>query len=51
MQLRWSRGIVLAFGNQVRGFVSGQTRRIFRAEKNPQRAFLLRGSKAVGSMS
>jgi hypothetical protein len=32
-QLRWSRGSVLAFGIQVRGFTPGRSRRIFRAEK------------------
>jgi len=32
--LRWSRGSVLAFGTQVRGFAPGRSRRIFRA-KNP----------------
>jgi hypothetical protein len=49
-RLRWSRGSVLAFGTQVRGFAPGRSRRIFRAKKNPQHAFLRRrGSKAVGS--
>jgi len=48
--LRWSRGNVLAFGTQVRGFRPGRSRRIFMA-KNPQHAFLRRGSKAVGPMS
>jgi hypothetical protein len=33
-RLRWSRGSVLAFGTQVRGFASGRSRRIFRAKKN-----------------
>ena len=46
-QLRWSRGSVLAFGTQVSGFKSGRSRRIFKGEKNPQHAFLRRGSKAV----
>ena len=41
---------VLASGTRVRGFKSGRSRRIFRA-KNPQHAFLRRGSKAVGTMS
>ena len=45
-RLRWSRGSVLAFGTQVRGFVPGRSRR-----KNPQHPFLRRGSKAVGPMS
>ena len=33
MWLRWSRGSVLAFGTQVRGFKPGQSRRIFKGEK------------------
>ena len=33
MRLRWSRGSVLAFGTQVRGFAPGRSRRIFRAKK------------------
>jgi len=41
---------VLASGTGVRGFKPGRNRRIFWA-KNPQRAFLRRGSKAVGPMS
>jgi len=41
---------LLAFGTQVRGFKLGRSRRIFRA-KNPQRAFLRRGSKSVGPTS
>jgi len=49
-QLRWCRSSVLAFSTQVRGFKLGRSRRIFRA-KNPQHAFLQRGSKAVGPMS
>jgi len=32
-RLRWSRGSVLAFGSQVRGFAPGRSRRIFRAKK------------------
>jgi hypothetical protein len=44
--LRWSRGSVLAFGTQVRGFKPGRSRRIFQGEKNPQHAFLRRGSKS-----
>ena len=31
--LRWSRGSVLAFGTQVRGFAPGRSRWIFRAKK------------------
>jgi len=50
MRLRWSRGSLLAFGTQVRGFTPCRTRRIFLGRKNPQHAFLRRGSKAVGPM-
>jgi len=32
-RLRWSRGSVLAFGTQVRGFAPDRSRRIFRAKK------------------
>jgi hypothetical protein len=32
-RLRWSRGSVLAFGTQVRGFKPGRNSRIFRAKK------------------
>ena len=32
-RLRWSRGSVLAFGPQVRGFKPGRSRRIFKGEK------------------
>jgi hypothetical protein len=45
-RLRWSRGSVLAFGTQVRGFKPG-----FFGRKNPQHAFLRRGSKADCPMS
>jgi hypothetical protein len=31
-RLRWSRGNMLAFGTQVRGFAPGRSRRIFRAK-------------------
>ena len=48
---QWSRGSVLAFSTPVRGFKPGRSRRIFKGEKNPQHAFLRRGSKAVGPMS
>jgi len=51
MRLRWSRGSVLAFSIQVRGFKLGRSRRIFKGQKNPQHAFLRRGSKAVGKRS
>ena len=32
-RLRWSRGSVLVFGTQVRGFKPGRSRRIFKGEK------------------
>jgi hypothetical protein len=51
LRLRWSRGSVLAFGTQVRGFAPGRSRRIVRAKKNPQHTFLRRASKAVGPTS
>ena len=35
IRLRWSRGSVLAFGTQVRGFKPGRSRRIFKGEKIP----------------
>jgi ABC-type bacteriocin/lantibiotic exporter with double-glycine peptidase domain len=31
-KLRWSRGSLLAFGTQVRGFAPGRSRQIFRAK-------------------
>jgi len=37
-RLRWSRGSVMSFGTQVRGFKPGRSCRIFRAKKNPQHA-------------
>ena len=49
-RLQWSRGSVLAFGTQVRGLKPSRSRRIFKGEKNPQHAFLRRGSKAVCPM-
>ena len=36
-RLRWSRGRVLAFSTQVRGFKPGRSRRIFRAKKSSAR--------------
>jgi hypothetical protein len=33
--LQWSRGSVLAFGTQVRGFKPGQSHQIFKGEKIP----------------
>ena len=50
-RLRLSRGSVLAFSTQVRGFKPGRRRRSFKGEKKPQHAFLRRGSKAGGPMS
>jgi hypothetical protein len=46
-RLRWSRGSVLAFGTQVRGFKPDRSRLIFEDEKNPQHAFLGGQVKAV----
>jgi len=50
-RLRGSWASVLAFSTQVRGFKPGRSRWIFKGEKNPQHAFLRRGSKAVSPMS
>ena len=50
-RLRWSRGSVLTFGIQVRGFKPDRSRRIFQGVKNPQHASLREGSKAVCPMS
>jgi len=36
-RLRWSRGSVLAFVTQVRGFAPGRSRQIFRAKKSSAR--------------
>ena len=36
-RLRWSRGTVLAFGTQVRGFKPGRSRRIFQSQKSSAR--------------
>ena len=36
-RLRWSRGSVLAFSTQVRGFKPGRSRRIFRVKKSSAR--------------
>jgi hypothetical protein len=41
----------LVFGTQVRGLKPGRSRWIFQGEKNPQSAFLRKGSKTVGPMS
>jgi hypothetical protein len=42
---------VLAIGPKVCGFNPGRGRRIFKGDKNPQYAFLRRGSKVVGLVS
>jgi hypothetical protein len=42
---------MLPSGTQVRGFKPGRSRRIFFGRKNPQHAFLQKGSKAVGFVS
>jgi hypothetical protein len=42
---------MLASGTQDRGFTPGRSLRIFSGEKNPQHAFLRKGSKAVCPMS
>jgi hypothetical protein len=42
---------VLAIGPQVRGFRPGVGDGYFKGDKNPQNAFLWRGSKAVSPMS
>jgi hypothetical protein len=49
-RLRWSRGSVLPLSTQVRGFKSGRSHQDFSGRKNPQHAFLRRGSKAVSPM-
>jgi len=47
-RLRCSRGSVLAFGTQVRGFTPGRSRRIFRAKKKSS-ARLLSGGEVKPS--
>jgi hypothetical protein len=42
---------MLASGTRVRGFQPGRSRRIFFGRKNPQHAFLRKGSKAVCPLS
>ena len=37
IDIRWSRGSVLAFSTHVRGFKPGRSRRIFRAKKSSAR--------------
>jgi hypothetical protein len=49
-RLRWSRGSVLAFNTQVRGSNAAEAVG-FLGRKDPQHAFLWRGSKAVDPMS
>ena len=48
--LRWSSGRVLPLSTQVRGFKPSRSRQDFSGRKNPQHAFLWKGSKAVGPM-
>jgi hypothetical protein len=43
--------MMLAAGNKVRGFELGRSLSDFSGRKNPQHAFLRRGSNAVGPMS
>jgi len=50
MRLRWSWGSVLPLSTQVHGFKPGRSHQDFSGRKNPQHAFLWKGSKAVGSM-
>jgi len=50
-RLWWSRVSVLPLSTQVRGFKPGRSHQDFSGRKNPQHAFLPKGSKAVGSMS
>jgi hypothetical protein len=42
--------IVIVIGPQVREVTACRGRQIFKGDKNPDPDFLLRGSKAVGSM-
>ena len=50
-RLWWSRGSVLPLSTQVRGFKPSRSQQDFSGRKNPQHAFLWKGSKAVGPMS
>jgi hypothetical protein len=50
-RLRWSRGGVLPLSTQVRRFKPSRSRQDFSGQKNPQHAFLRRGSKTIGPMS
>jgi len=49
-QLWWPSGSVLPLSTRVRGFKPGQSRQDLSGRKNPQHAFLRKGSKAVGPM-
>jgi len=49
-RFRWSRGSVLALSTLVRGLKPGRSRQDFSRRKNPQHAFLQKGSKAMGHM-
>jgi len=49
-QLWWSCGSVPPLSTQVRGSKPGRSYQDFYGWKNPQHAFLWRGSKAVGPM-
>jgi hypothetical protein len=42
---------VLATGPNVRGFKLDRRRWVFKGDKNPHHAFLLKGSKTVGTTS
>jgi hypothetical protein len=48
-RLRWSRGSVLTFGTQVRGFKPGRSPSDFSGRKNPQHVFL--GGEVKGVLS
>jgi len=50
LRLRWSRGSVLPLSTQVRRFKPGRSHQDFSERKNPQHAFLQKGSKAMGPM-
>jgi hypothetical protein len=49
-RLRWSRGSMLPVSTQACEFKPGQCCQDFSGQKNPQHAFLQRGSKAVDPM-
>jgi hypothetical protein len=51
MKLHVQTVSMLPSGTLVLGFEPGRSCRIFKGEKNPQHAFLRRGSKAVGPTS